>query len=148
MKERKFLIKQLWRVAGLWLYWVGVFLLQKPLFMIWYQGLYADAGFKGYLSVMLHGLPLDLSMAGYLVSVPLLLVLISVWKSNSLLRIVAKCWLGASAVLVAFAFLLNLILYEYWGFPLDSTPLFYFFSSPKDAFASMGLVGILLGLLA
>ena len=148
MKERKFLIKQLWRVAGLWLYWVGVFLLQKPLFMLWYQGLYADAGFNGYLSVMLHGLPLDLSMAGYLVSVPLLLVLVSVWKSNSLLRIVAKCWLGASAVLVAFAFLLNLILYEYWGFPLDSTPLFYFFSSPKDAFASMGLVGILLGLLA
>jgi len=148
MKERPFLTTQLWRVVMLWLYWVIVFLLQKPLFMLWYHGLYADCGLSDYLSVMLHGFQLDMSMAGYLVSLPLLLVLVSVWKPFRFLRGVARFWLIASACLVAFSFLLNIILYEYWGFPLDSTPLFYFFSSPKDAFASMGLGGILVGIVA
>ncbi|MCR5130392.1 MAG: LTA synthase family protein [Prevotella sp.] len=132
----------------LWLYWVVVFLVQKPLFMLWYHGLYADCGATDYLSVMLHGLQLDMSMAGYLVSLPLLLVLVSVWKPFRALRGIARFWLAASACLVAFSFLLNIILYEYWGFPLDSTPLFYFFSSPKDAFASMGIGGIIIGIVA
>ena len=48
-----------------------------------------------------------------------------------------RVWLALSSALVVLAFLVNLGLYEYWGFPLDSTPLFYFLSSPKDAFASV-----------
>ena len=34
---------------------------------------------------------------------------------------------------------------EYWGFPLDSTPLFYFFSSPSDAVASVSVFTVILG---
>ncbi|UVV55238.1 hypothetical protein NXW60_10955 [Bacteroides fragilis] len=39
-------------------------------------------------------------------------------------------------------------LYEYWGFRLDATPLFYLFSSPKDALASVSIWVVMAGLAA
>ena len=115
-----------------------VFVIQKPLFMVCYKGLFGDSSVVDWGRVCLHGLPLDVSMAGYLSVLPLLLSLISVWAPSKLLRQICRVWLAIASVLVAFTFLLNLMLYEYWGFPLDATPLFYFFSSPKDAMASAG----------
>ena len=46
---------------------------------------------------------------------------------------------------MSFCFVLNIALYPYWNFPLDSTPLFYFFTSPADAFASTSIWVDLLG---
>ncbi len=43
------------------------------------------------------------------------------------------------SVLISIIFTVDLGLYEYWGFRLDATPLFYFFSSPKDAVASVSI---------
>ena len=45
-------------------------------------------------------------------------------------------------------FTVDLGLYEYWGFRLDATPLFYFFSSPKDAVASVSVWMVVGGILA
>lgn len=137
---------KVWRAIRLYAFWVVVFVLQKPLFMGWYRGLYDDASLGEKLSTMLHGLPLDLSMAGYLTALPLLLVGIAIWWQSKSLRLVARIWIGLSAFLVALTFILNAVLYDYWGFPLDSTPFFYFFSSPKDAFASAGGTTIVCGL--
>ena len=124
------------KVFLLWIYWIFIFLLQKPLFMLYYKGLYAEQGVGEWLRVCWHGLPLDVSMAGYLTALPLVVVLIHLWRPAKWLRICCQVWLGISSLLVALTFLLNVVLYEYWNFPLDATPLFYFFTSPKDAFAS------------
>lgn len=45
-------------------------------------------------------------------------------------------------------FTVDLGLYEYWGFRLDATPLFYFFSSPKEAVASVSIWMVLGGIVA
>ena len=45
---------------------VCIFVLQKPLFMLFYKSLYPDASCADWFSVAWHGLPLDLSLAGYL----------------------------------------------------------------------------------
>ena len=42
---------------------------------------------------------------------------------------------------------LNLVLYGYWGFPLDSTPIYYFFSSPASALASVSMWIVIGGVL-
>ena len=52
------------------------------------------------------------------------------------------------AIALATAICTNIGLYEYWRFPLDATPLFYFLSSPKDAFASVSPRIVLAGLAA
>lgn len=52
---------------------VCIFMLQKPLFMFFYQTLYEGASWTEWFRVIWHGLPLDLSLAGYLTAVPGLL---------------------------------------------------------------------------
>lgn len=127
---------------------VCIFVLQKPLFMLYYQTQYADASWADWLNVVWHGLPLDLSLAGYFTAIPGFLFIISVWTlSKSLHRIWCGYFLFIS-ILLAIIFTVDLGLYEFWGFRLDATPLFYFFSSPKDAIASVSIWMVLGGILA
>lgn len=129
--------QRLQALLRLYFFWLVVFVVQKPLFMAWYAGMFRDQGVADWLSVMWHGLPLDFSLAGYLTIVPALLMAVSLFVRHGVLRSLMNVWLALGSALVTLTFLVNLGLYEYWGFPLDSTPLFYFLSSPRDAFASV-----------
>lgn len=118
--------------------WVLVFALQKPMFMAYYHKLYSGASITDWLSVIWHGLPLDFSMAGYLTAIPALLLIISVWTTASWLRKSARLYFLIMALLVAIIFVVDLGLYDFWGFRLDATPVFYFLTSPADSLASVG----------
>ena len=127
---------------------ICIFALQKPFFMLFYRSLYEGVSWTEWLGVMWHGLPLDLSLAGYLTVVPGLLFICSAWTVSNLLR---RIWYGYFAfvsVLLSVIFTVDLGLYEYWGFRLDATPLFYFFSSPKDAVASVSIWVVIGGIIA
>lgn len=94
---------------------VCIFVLQKPLFMLFYKSLYPDASCADWFSVIWHGLPLDLSLAGYLTAIPGFLFITSVWTlSKSLHRIWCGYFLFIS-VLISIIFTVDLGLYEYWG---------------------------------
>ena len=118
--------------------WVLVFALQKPVFMAYYHKLYSEVSISDWLSVIWHGLSLDLSMAGYLSAIPALLLIISVWVTASWLRKSARLYFIIMALLVAIIFVVDLGLYDFWGFRLDATPVFYFLTSPADSLASVG----------
>jgi phosphoglycerol transferase MdoB-like AlkP superfamily enzyme len=127
---------------------VLIFAVQKPLFMVCHSALYADATAAEWLEVVRHGLPLDLSIAGYLTVVPGLLLAASVWLRRGALRMVFRVYFALVALLLSVIFTLNIALYSYWGFPLDTTPFFYFFTSPADAVASVSLWMVAGGLVA
>lgn len=128
--------------------WTLIFVLQKPVFLLIY------GGFSQVFWVMAHGLSLDLSMAGYLSAIPALVLLVSCIplrqlqgpRSNRVLMAVVGGWTLIGAIAVALAFVANIALYGYWGFPLDSTPVFFLLSSPSAAMASVewwqGLLGL------
>ena len=127
---------------------VLLFVLQKPLFMAYYHDIYTNASLEDYLLVMWHGLPLDLSLAGYLTAIPGFLLILSAWTNSSFLRHARQVYFGFIAILMACIFIVDMGLYDFWGFRLDTTPIFYFFSSPKDAMASVSFWFILLAILA
>ena len=129
----------------LYVAWILVFLLQKPLFMLICSSSVDSYSLADIFLVMYHGLPLDLSMTGYLTLLPALLFTISIWGGAKWLKVVWKGYFIIAALLVAATFSLNVGLYPYWKFPLDSTPLFYFFSSPADAMASITIPMMLIG---
>lgn len=52
------------------------------------------------------------------------------------------------SIVLSCIFIGDLGLYGYWNFRLDTTPLFYLASSPKDALASAGAGVLLAGLVA
>lgn len=127
---------------------ICIFVVQKPLFMLYYQSQYTDVSCVDWLSVIWHGLPLDLSLAGYLTAIPGFLFIISAWSLSKTLHRIWCIYFLFVSVLLAIIFTVDLGLYEYWGFRLDATPLFYFFSSPKDAIASVSIWMVLAGVVA
>lgn len=127
---------------------VCIFVLQKPLFMLFYKSLYADASCADWFSVIWHGLPLDKSLAAYLTVIPGFLFIASAWTLSKVLH---RIWCGYFlfiSILLSIIFIVDLGLYGYWGFRLDATPLFYFFSSPKDAVASVSIRMVIGGIMA
>lgn len=131
-----------------YLLFVVIFIIQKPLFMAYYHAQYAEVSWTEWLKVVWHGMPLDLSLAGYLTIIPGLLLMISAW---ALPKILKRIWAGYFifvSCLISLIFVVDLGLYSFWGFRLDATPLFYFLSSPKDAFASVSIGFVLSGILA
>lgn len=101
-----------------------------------------------WFSVIWHGLPLDLSLAGYLTAIPGLLLIATSWTRSNVIRHIRRVYFLLVAVLMACIFIGDLGLYGYWGFRLDTTPLFYLISSPVDALASVSIWVVLGGLLA
>lgn len=135
-------------LVSTFLLWTLIFMLQKPVFLLIY------GGFTKVLEVIGHGLSLDMSMAGYLTAIPALVLVVSCLplqalhntRSSRILMAIVGGWTFIGAIAVALSFVVNIALYGYWGFPLDSTPVFFLISSPSAAMASIewwqGLLGI------
>ena len=129
--------------------WIVLFVLQKPVFLLMYADSLADV-----FPVIFHGLPLDLSVAGYMTTVPALALTVSSLpfsclhgeRAARIFRYILLAWTATASIIVALAFVANLALYGYWRFPLDATPVFFIISSPASAMASIvwwqGLLGI------
>lgn len=132
----------------IYVFFIVVFVLQKPLFMLFYHSLFTEASWEDYFRVMWHGLPLDASLAGYLTLLPGLFLVVSVWTLSKPLRWLWNGYFLLISVLLSIIFVVDMALYEYWGFRLDATPLFYFISSPHDALASVSIWFVIVGLLA
>lgn len=115
--------------------------------MAYYHDLYTNASFTDFLRVMWHGLPLDLSLAGYLTAIPGFLIIASAWTNSVRLRYIRQVYFGLIAFVMSTIFVIDIGLYGFWEFRLDATPVFYFFSSPKDAMASVSIWFVLLGIL-
>lgn len=140
--------KRLQQFLTTYFLFVLLFVFQKPIFMVYYHERYADVSLGDYFSVMWHGLPLDLSLAGYLTIIPALLLLASTWGNSILLRRIRQVYFGLIAFVMSCIFVVDLGLYGFWGFRLDATPIFYFFSSPKDSMASVSIWFTVLGILS
>lgn len=129
--------KRVIRFLLTYLLFVLLFAVQRPVFIAYYHNLYENIGIGDIFAVMWHGLPLDLSLAGYLTAIPGLLLIASAWTSSRILQWIGKGYLMLVSLLMAAVFMVDLCLYGFWGFRLDATPVFYFFTSPADALASV-----------
>lgn len=111
---------------------------QKPVFMAYYAVEAAGAGFRGWIDVLWHGLTLDMTVAGYVTALPILVTLLSLWfrLPEKVWRGVLTGWFVLVAVATAVIFAVDVALYEHWGFRIDSTVLIYL-TDPEEAMASV-----------
>lgn len=138
------------RIAYISLYFFTVlliFILQKPLFMLYNGSIEKGFGFADYMQVMVHGASLDAATAGYLTAFPFLLVLISIWFRKFPLKKILYVYYILAAALISIIFVVDMALYTFWGFKLDAS-VFLYIDSPKEALASVSVGFILLRVLA
>lgn len=114
-----------------------MFVIGKIVFLAFNHGLYNYMGFTDFLNIIGHGFTMDMSMAGYLTVIPAILLIISLSRgTKGAIDRWLKVYFALTATIVSLIVILDAVLYGYWQFKLDSTPIFYFISSPTAAFAS------------
>lgn len=115
------------------------FMVQKPLFL-WLDKPETNSYSWGDVAdVMRNGLLLDIPTTGYLVALPLLVVIASCWIPVRMDMKKALGWYWAIiALTVSLAFVADISLYPFWQFKLDAT-VFNYLDSPKGAFASVSI---------
>lgn len=128
--------KRLLFLLAVFILWLPLLAIQKPVFMLYHHTLANGASLTDYLQVITHGLLLDCTVSGYLTAIPLLCVLVSIWLPGRFYRKFLKGYFGAMGLLIAAIFAVDVALYGYWGFRLDAT-LFFYLQSPADAMASV-----------
>ncbi|MBR5898495.1 MAG: sulfatase-like hydrolase/transferase [Muribaculaceae bacterium] len=122
---------------------VVIMMLWKPIFMVAHLDIYSQFTAADWFRVIYEGLPLDLSMAGYLTVIPGLLLIAQQWLQSKIAKTIETTYYVIISVAMAIVLCLDIVLYDYWGTRLDTTPLFYFSSSPQAALASVSLTYII-----
>lgn len=116
---------------------LAIFMVQKLVFMWCDTPDGADYGASDVLSAVCHGLLLDIPVAGYLIALPLLTLIASLWVPVRIrLRRLTAAYYAVIALVTSLIFVADTSLYPFWKFKLDAT-IFYYTDSPKDAFASV-----------
>ncbi len=112
--------------------------LQKPLFLMWYAERAAEATTTDLLGVVWHGLLLDSTTAGYITTLPWLVMLVAVWVKihERMMQRLLKAYFAIMAVIVALIVAVDMGLFRHWDFRLDSTIIPYL-RTPKEAAASV-----------
>ncbi len=119
--------------------WAAMMLVMAVAHPIWMavEPQYAWADMAQAPAVLWHGLGMDLSMSAYFVAPVLLLTVASIWIVRPWMSRALRVYLWAISAIVAVGYVLDAVLYPYWGFRLDVTPWFYFVTSPSSAMASL-----------
>jgi len=128
--------KRLIFITLVYLAWLPVLMVQKPVFMLYHYDQSLSFSALDWLLVMWHGLKLDAAVAAYLTLIPLLFTLASVWIPGRRLQTALAVYFGIVVGLVAIIFGVDMALYSFWGFRLDATVLFYI-AYPADAVSSV-----------
>lgn len=137
------------RLLYLFRYWItlmAIFIVEKPLFMLYASNQNGTLSLRDYVDVMYHALPVDLSCAGYFLVIPLLLIILSIWWNNLPLRAIMRVYNIMLAIALALAFVSDAALYPFWGFKLDSS-VFFYLKSPQEAMASVSVWFVLVAVL-
>ena len=71
--------RNIYFLVALFVTTVALMALQKPLFLLWYSEQAAQASAAEWLAVVANGLKLDLTVAGYITALPLLIVGLALW---------------------------------------------------------------------
>ena len=106
--------KALKRFITVYVVFVAIFVVAKLLFLLIYSP--SDVSAADWLDVVLHGLPMDLCVAGYLSVVPGLLQIVRLWTSGRWPALTLKIYFGIVGAALSAIFILDTSLYGYWNF--------------------------------
>ncbi len=135
------------KILSFYLIYLLIFIVMKPIFMTVHQTLMGQISVYDWLGVIYHGIPMDCSVAGYFTIIPALIVIAYTITDNKITDLLLKVYIIVSSIIISTVGVLDIVLYGYWNFRLDATPIFYFLTSPSSAMASANMWQIILAII-
>ncbi len=136
-----------WLMALLLLF-VLLFVAGKIAFMAYNSHNVSPFGLTDVMQVVAHGFSMDLSTSAYLVSVPWLCALVSVWWGRMPLRGLMLPYFIVAGVLLSLILVGDTVMYGFWKFKLDSTVIPYLTGGGGGAAASVSPLFLVSGVAA
>ena len=118
---------------ALYFVFVLLFIVQKPLFMLYHWDVFSVYDFSQWLNVIWYGLPHDITCAGYVMALPFVLTLVDIWIPGQWHVLFMRWYLRLIIIPLLLIFFVDLELYSHWGFRIDSTALGFFLDNPVSA---------------
>ena len=114
---------------------VLLFVAQKVVFLIYNGSMAEGAPFFTCVAALWHGLRLDIATACYLLVVPVLVTLLSLFVRIPMRRVLVPYYVLICLVFTL-AFAVDMVLYSYWGAKPDANDLIYA-AQPKEMLAGL-----------
>ena len=124
------------------LYWLVFFFTARFFFIATHYKEAFQSGIGTLAGTYIHGIKLDISAIGYILAVPVLLIIPGIFLNGKWYRIFIKWYTYLLITLASIIVVADTLLYKYWGFRMDLTPLLYL-KTPKEAMASVSLFQII-----
>jgi phosphoglycerol transferase MdoB-like AlkP superfamily enzyme len=118
-----------------YIFWVAVLTAARLLFLAYHHDRTAAVGAALAVGAAMHGLRMDFSAAGYLSVLPALLLAVTAWLPLARARRVVAVYTWGMIALVSLLTVVDLGLFDAWGFRLDATPL-QFLGTPHEMIIS------------
>ncbi len=134
--------KRLIALIAFALFWLAFFFFARLFFILTHyrEAFQFSPGTLG--STFLHGIRLDISATAYVMAIPLMASIVSVWIKGDWFRRFLR-WYSWVIVFVSSALIVgDTVLYTYWGFRMDYTALSYL-KNPQEAAASVTTLKII-----
>ncbi len=109
---------------------IALFLVETVLFMGYHWDIYGSYRMEDWKEVLVHSLPHDVTIGGYLMIFPFITSLLHNWIKGKWRDSLLRTYYAVCLPLVVSIWVIDVVLYGYWGFRLDYTPFLYFADAP------------------
>jgi len=137
MKKRLFAL-------GLYsVFWLIFFIIARLFFILSQYRIAFQNSFGELLATFWNGSKLDISTTGYYLLIPVLFAIPGVLTTGNWYKYFIRWYTFIMIIFSSIIVVSDAILYSYWGFRMDYTPLFYL-KTPAEAMASVTHIKIIL----
>ncbi|MCJ7447341.1 MAG: sulfatase-like hydrolase/transferase [Bacteroidales bacterium] len=123
------------------LFWLVFFFTARLFFIATHYNEAFQCGIGTLFATFIHGIKLDISAIGYIFAVPVLLIIPGIYFNGKWYQVFIKWYTYFFVIIASIIVVTDTVLYKYWGFRMDLTPLLYL-KTPKEAMASVTLFQI------
>lgn len=117
-------------------FWLVFFCAARLLFLLGHYGNASELGLKVLAGTFTHGIKLDISATAYILVIPMLFLIPSIWLKGGWFRKFMKVYNWIMLLVCSLIVVGDIVLYSYWRFRMDYTPLLYL-DNPGEAAASV-----------
>lgn len=108
----------------------------RLIFLIIYRDLASGVNLLDKLTIFWKGLKMDLSLTGYILVLPTIVIAINSFIKKNFVRHFIQWYTLVILIPLILLFVTNLVAYQYWSFPIDKN-IFDYVSTPAEMTASL-----------
>ena len=125
------------------LFWIGIHFFFRLVFLLLYGHLAEEISFRSAMLAFVYGFKQDLLITAYILIIPALAIAVFPFFRTNLIKKVILVYSGAILVILVLLYLTNLVMYQFWNYPIDKS-IFDYIGSPREWLANTKTIQVFL----